>query len=269
MSTQETGRARGMKIIGLVNQKGGVAKSTTAINLAAALVQMGKKVCVIDCDAQAHLTYGLGIQAHTLQATLYELLKGEAELEDMLIERKGLLVVPSSLKLSAADMEFAGLPAREFLMKEALKNLKGVDYVFCDSGPSLGLVTLNVLTYVQEVFVPCLAEFLSLQGMRDLRKTIEVVQKRLNQGLALTGVIVCRYDGRKKLCKEVLGTLKKHFPKELFKAIIKENVSLAECPSHGQTIFEYRASSKGAECYKALAKELLAKERQAKHGKKG
>jgi chromosome partitioning protein len=253
--------------IGFVNQKGGVAKSTSCLALAHAFREMKKKVCIIDTDPQAHITYGLGIDGHQLKYSLLELLKGEASLEQVCLEKKGIKVIPSALRLSASEMELSGVAGREYLLKEALESLTGVEIVLVDSGPSLGLLTLNVLTYVEQVFVPCQAEFLALQGLSDLVKTVEVVKKRLNPNLKISGVIVTRYDGRKKLCREVVDTLKQHFGQQLFKTYIRENVALAESVSHAQSIFEYAPKSHGASDYRNLAKEIL--ERQEKNGKKG
>lgn len=247
-----------MNLIGFVNQKGGVAKSTSCISLAHAFVELKKRVCVIDMDPQAHLTYGLGIEGHKLKYTLLELLKGKASLEQVCIEQKGIKVIPSSLRLSASEMELSGVAGREYLLKEALEPLTGqVDILLVDSGPSLGLLTLNVLTYVEQVFVPCQSEFLAIQGLSDLVKTVEMVKKRLNSNLRISGVIVTRYDGRKKLCREVVDTLKQHFDKQLFKTYIRENVALAESISHAQSIFEYAPKSHGASDYRKLAKEIL------------
>lgn len=246
-----------MKTIALANQKGGVAKTTSVINIGAGIKQLGQKVILIDLDPQAHLTYSLGIQAHQLGGTVYELLKGEARVKDVVINRNGIGVIPSSLNLAGAEMEFAGIAGREFLLKDATKGVREFDYLFIDCPPSLGLLTLNALTTVKEVYIPLQTEFLALQGMAKLLETIEIVRKRLNPGLKLSGVIGTMYDGRKRLNREVVEKVKDSFEDALFKTLIRSNVSVAEAPSFGKTIFEYKAKSYGAEDYLSLSKEIL------------
>lgn len=247
-----------MKIIALANQKGGVAKTTSAINIGAGLTKLGKKVLVIDLDPQAHLTYSLGIEAHQLEKTVYELLKGECKLAEVIRERGELKVIPSNLNLSGAEIELSGMAGREFLLKEALDGVNDRDYVLIDCPPSLGLLTLNALTACHEVYIPLQTEFLALQGMSKLIQTVEVVQKRLNRQLRITGIIATRYDHRKKLNREVVEKIKEYFGEEkLFKTIIRDNVSLAEAPSFGQTILEYKPESYGAMDYLNLCKEIV------------
>ena len=247
-----------MKIIALANQKGGTAKTTSAVNIGAGLAKLGKKVLLIDLDPQAHLTYSLGIQAHEIDHTIYNLLKGETRLPEVLKERGELKVIPANLNLSGAEIELSGLAGREFLLREALEGLTGFDYVFIDCPPSLSLLTLNALTTAQEIYIPLQTEFLALQGMSKLLQTVEVVQKRLNKGLKITGIIATRYDARKKLNKEVVEKIKEYFgDQQLFKSMIRDNVSLAEAPSFGQTIFEYKPDSNGAMDYFSLCKEIL------------
>jgi chromosome partitioning protein len=247
-----------MKIIALANQKGGVGKTTSATNIGAGLGKLGKKVLLIDLDPQAHLTYSLGIEAHKLDKTVYELLKGEAGLKDVLRARGELTVLPAKLDLSGAEIEIAGMAGREFLLKEALEGLSGFDYVFIDCPPSLGLLTLNGLTTAQEVYIPLQTEFLALQGMSKLLQTVEIVQKRLNKELKITGIIATRYDQRKKLNKEVVEKMREYFgDKKLFQTMIRDNVSLAEAPGFGQTILEYKPDSYGAMDYLSLCKEIL------------
>lgn len=247
-----------MKIIALANQKGGTAKTTSTVNIGAGLAKLGKKVLLIDLDPQAHLTYSLGIQAHEIDHTIYNLLKGETKLQGVLKERGELKVIPANLNLSGAEIELSGLAGREFLLREALEGLTGFDYVFIDCPPSLSLLTLNALTTAQEIYIPLQTEFLALQGMSKLLQTVEVVQKRLNKGLKITGIIATRYDARKKLNKEVVEKIKEYFgDQQLFKTMIRDNVSLAEAPSFGQTIFEYKPDSNGAVDYFSLCKEIL------------
>ena len=246
-----------MKTIALINQKGGVGKTTSAINIGAGLHSLGQKVLLIDLDPQAHLTYSLGIQAHELKRTVYELLKGEYTVEETILKRDGLDVIPSTLDLSGAEIELSGIAGREFLLREALNGLTGLDYILLDCPPSLGLLTLNGLTTAQEVYIPLQTEFLALQGMSKLIKTVEMVKKRLNKKLEVTGIIATRYDSRKNLNKEVLDKIKEHFGDKVFDTCIRDNVALAEAPSYGKTIYEYEGTSYGAKDYLNLCKEIL------------
>ncbi len=247
-----------MKIITLTHQKGGVGKTTSTLNIGAGLSKLGKKILLIDLDPQAHLTYSLGIEAHKLDNTVYELLKGEAILKEVLRDRGELKVIPSKLDLAGAEIELSGIAGREFLLREALEGLSGLDYAFIDCPPSLGLLTLNALTTAHEIYIPLQSEFLALQGLSKLLQTVEVVQKRLNKGLKITGIIATRYDQRKRLNQEVIAKLNEYFGQDkLFKTAIRDNVSLAEAPSFGQTIFEYKPDSYGALDYLNLSKEIL------------
>lgn len=259
-----------MRTIALINQKGGVGKTTSALNIGAGLIKLGQHVLLIDLDPQAHLTYSLGIQAHTLKETIYELLKGETQAQDIIIKRtcsfigtpKGdtgkycLDILPSTINLSGAEIELSGIAGREFLLRESLNHHKDYDYVLIDCPPSLGLLTLNGLTTAQEVYIPLQTEFLALQGMSKLLETVEVVQKRLNKRLEITGVILTRYDNRKVLNKEIAEKIRQHFKGKVFNTIVRDNISLAEAPSYGQTIYEYKPNSYGSEDYLNLCKEI-------------
>jgi chromosome partitioning protein len=244
------------KIISLCNQKGGVGKTTCTLNIGAGLEQAGKKVLLIDLDPQAHLTYSLGIAAHELDKTIYDVFKSGAALHDVILKRNGLSVIPSSLELAGIEMEMAGIPGREFLLKELLEKDEGFDYILIDCPPSLGLLTLNALTAAREIYIPLQTEFLALKGMSKLLETIEAVKKRLNKALVISGIIATRFDARKKLNKGIVDTITERFGKKLFKTLIRENISLAEAPGYGQTIFEYAPKSYGAQDYLALAKEI-------------
>jgi chromosome partitioning protein len=193
-----------MQIIALINQKGGVGKITCAINIGAGLNKLKKRVLLIDLDQQAYLTYSLGIPAHELKNTVYELLKGTVSLKETIINRNGLSLVPSSLNLSGAEIEFSGLAGREFLLRETIEGLIKFDYVFIECPPSLGLLTLNALTTAQKVYIPLQTEFLALQGMTKLLETIKIVKKRLNKDLEITGIIAMRFDNRKNFNREVV-----------------------------------------------------------------
>ena len=248
-----------MPTIALINQKGGVGKTTSTINLGAGLDMLGKSVLLVDMDPQAHLTYGLGIQAHELDYTVYEVLKGEVEAAEAMVQRDGLHVLPSSLSLSAAEVELSGMAGREFLLKEALAGMPGHDFVLLDCPPSLGLLTLNALTAAQEVFIPLQTEFLALQGMSKLIETVNVVKKRLNPDLTISGIIGTQFDSRKNLNREVVDKIREHFADKLFETLIHDNVALAEAPSYGQTVFEYRPDRRGAQDYLALSQEAVAR----------
>jgi len=246
-----------MKIIALINQKGGVGKTTCAINIGAGLNKLSKRVLLIDLDPQAHLTYSLGIPAHELNNTVYELLKGTVTLKETIIERNGLSLVPSSLDLSGAEIEFSGVAGREFLLKELLEGLKKYDYIFIDCPPSLGILTLNALTTAQKVYIPLQTEFLALQGMTKLLETINIVKKRLNKNIEIAGIIAMRFDNRKNLNREVVEKIKEYFGDKLFNTFIRDNISLAEAPSFGKTIFEYKSNSYGSKDYLDLCKEII------------
>ena len=246
-----------MRTIAITNQKGGSGKTTTAVNLGACLAQLGKKVLLVDLDPQAHLTSSLGIKAHELEQAVYELLKGEATLGEVLIARGKLRVIPSTIDLSGADIKLSGVPGKEFLLKEALDKAKDFDYILIDCPPSLGLMTLNALTATREVFIPLQTEFLALQGLSKLLETIKLVQKRLNKDLAIGGIVATRFDRRKNLNREVVAKIKDYFGDKVFDTLIRDNISLAEAPSYGQTIFEYAPRSYGAQDYLSLTKEVI------------
>lgn len=247
------------RIIALINQKGGVGKTTSTLNLGVALAKLGKKVLLIDLDPQAHLTYSLGIKAHELRYTIYELLKEETSVKNTIIEKFGVHIVPANLNLSGADLELAKVAGREFLLKGAYEPIRGTyEYVLIDCPPSLGLLTLNALVLAEEVFFILQAEYLALQGVSKLINTVEVVKRRLNSCLEVTGVAACRYDQRKNLNKEVVEIIRNHFKEKVFETMIRDNISLAESPSYGMSIFDYKPKSYGAEDYTLLAKEVMA-----------
>lgn len=255
-----------MRIIALVNQKGGVGKTTSTINIGAGLAKLGKKLLLIDLDAQANLTYGLGIQAHELNQTIYEVLKGEIKAQEAILKISNKLsVLPSSINLSGVEIELSGIAGRELLLKEALSGIaENYDYILLDCPPSLGLLTLNALTTAKEAFIPLQTEFLAMQGMSKLLQTIDIVKKRLNRKIEITGIIGTLYDSRKKLNREVIEKTKEYFGDKLFDTFISDNIALAEAPSHGQDIFTYKNTCKGAEDYLALCKKIIKQERKIK-----
>ena len=246
-----------MQKIAILNQKGGVGKTTTAVNVGAGLSLLDKRVLLIDLDPQANLTYSLGVLAHELEYSVYDLLNGNAEFSDVMIKRDGLDLLPSNLSLSGAEMEFSTIAGREFLLKEKLNHSSAYDFIIIDCSPSLGLLTLNALTSVREVYITLQTEFLPMQGLAKLLETVGIVKKRLNKKLDITGILCTRFDGRKNLHNEVVEKINQHFGDKVFITKIRDNISLAEAPGFGQTIFEYRPKSRGAEDYKSLTNEIL------------
>jgi len=245
-----------MKIISVANQKGGVGKTTSVINMGAGLRSLGKRVLLIDLDPQSNLTYSLGL-TQKIDKTVLDILKGEARAGEVVIYKDGLYIIPSSINLSGADIELSTITGRELLLKEALRDVKGMDYIFIDCPPSLGLLTLNAFTVANEVYIPLQTEYLALQGLNALIKTIDLVKARVNGNLNITGVIATRYDKRKLLNKEVVEAIKNKFKDKLFNTFIRDNIALAEAPSFGQDIFTYRPNSNGAKDYLNLCKEII------------
>ncbi|NIV03799.1 AAA family ATPase [Candidatus Saccharibacteria bacterium] len=250
-------KSKQTRIIAVINQKGGVGKTTTVVNIGAGLSSMNYKMLLVDLDPQAHLTYSLGIAADELELTIYDLLKGEAAFKKVLIQKERLHLIPSSIDLSAAEIEFSTEVGREALLKNTLKETSGYDIILLDCPPNLGLLTLNALTVAGEVFVPLQAEFLSIKGLNKLLEMVNKVKQRVNPQLEMTGLIATLYDRRLKLHNEVFENLEEHFGEKLFRTFIRRNVALAEASSFGQTIFEYSPKSHGAEDYKALSQEIV------------
>jgi chromosome partitioning protein len=245
------------KIISLLNHKGGVGKTTSTINIGAGLVELGKKVLLIDLDPQANLSLSLGIPRQT--NTIYEALRGESELEPFTI-RENLDVVMSTLDLSGAEMELINEAGREYILKELFEPIKDdYDFIIIDCPPSLGLLTLNALGASDYVYIPLQTQFLALQGLAKIKQVIDKVKFRLNKNLEIGGVIATMYDARKILNRDVVDTIKKYFGEKVFETLIRDNVSLAEAPSQRTDIFNYNRNSIGAQDYMNLCKEILVR----------
>ncbi len=246
-----------MRIIAVMNQKGGVGKTTCTINIGAGLSLLSRKVLLVDLDPQAHLTYSLGISAHEQDRTLYEVFKGELKAGDCLQRRGGMDIIPSSLDLSGADIEFSGFPGCEYLLRQALEGLPEYDFILIDCPPNLGILTINAMAAGNEIFVPLQSEFLALQSMGKLYETVDLVRRRLNRDLDVTGIVVTRFSRQKKLNREVVKKINEYFGDKVFETPIRENVALAEAPGFGKDIFSYRPGSSGAQDYHQLCKEIL------------
>ena len=247
-----------MRVIAISNNKGGVGKTTSTVNIAAALHILGKKVLVIDIDHQAQSTYHFGYNPNNLTYSVYNVLKGEISYKDVIIDRDGLHILPSKNELK--DIEFIPLPAKEFLLKEALDGMSGYDFILIDCPPSLGILTLNALTFAKEILVPLQVQFLPFHGMYNLFEAVQMVKRRLNKDVEITGIIGTMFNPKKQINVEVIEETKKRLPGKLFETLIRENVLLQEAPSWGKTIFEYKPNSNGAVDYMNLTNEILEKD---------
>jgi chromosome partitioning protein len=243
------------KVISISNHKGGVGKTTSAINLGAGLNKLGKNILLIDLDPQANLSQSLGLINQ--ERNIYGALRGEYKLQPIEII-KGLEIIPSTLDLSGAEIEMSGEAGREYILRELIEPIRrSYDYILIDSPPSLGLLTINSFTASDEVFIPLQAQFLALQGLAKLLEVIDKIKKRLNKELIVGGVFITQYDNRKVLNRDVVATIEAHFKDEVFNTKIRDNIALAEAPAQGVDIFRYSPKSYGAEDYLSLCKEIL------------
>lgn len=252
------------KSIAIFNQKGGVGKTTTNINLAACLAIKGKKVLVLDIDPQGNTTSGLGIDKRNLEYSTYDLLtEDDIDTKKAILNTstKGLDIIPASVSLAGAEVELVSVKGREKKLKKALAKVKkNYDYIFIDCPPSLGLLTINSLTAVDSVLIPIQCEFYALEGVAQLMSTIDIVKKNLNSKLKIEGVILSMFDGRTNLSIQVVEEVKKYFKEKVYTTVIPRNVRLAEAPSYGLPIAEYDPKSSGAEAYREFAEEFLNNE---------
>ena len=259
-----------MRRLAILNQKGGVGKTTTTVNLSAALAAAGRRVCVLDLDPQAHATTHLGLVPDGELGSLYDVLVNNRPIADVRREADAnLWLCPADIDLAAAEVELAGVVGREVILRESLaQDIEDFDYLLMDCGPSLGVLTLNALACADEVFIPLQPHFLALHGLSKLLETTALVSRRINPRLKVTGVVVCLYDSQTKLSHEVLGDLRGFLEKSrgasvpwaearVFETKIRRNVKLAECPSHGRSIFRYAPHCPGATDYAALANEVI------------
>ncbi len=247
-------------ILSLVNQKGGVGKTTTAVSLTAALTQLGKRVLLCDFDPQANATSGLGVDKGQPHATIYDVVINGHPAASAIMHTKYGDLLPSGPELAGAGIELVSLDKREYRLRDALKDLSGdYDFIFIDCPPSLELLTLNALCAADQVLIPVQCEYYALEGLSDLMTTLRAVKRAYQPGISIFGLVLTMYDGRTNLSLQVAQEVRRHFPGKVFATVIPRNVRLSEAPSHGLPITAYDKYSRGAECYLALAQEMLKK----------
>ncbi|MGG5370742.1 ParA family protein [Enterococcus sp. AZ196] len=253
------------RIISVANQKGGVGKTTTTVNLGACLANDGKKVLLIDSDAQGNATSGLGVRKPDVKQDIYDVLVNEVPIKETIIKtsRENLSIVPATLQLAGAEIELTSMMARESRLKSALAEVSDdYDFILVDCPPSLGHLTINAFTASDAILIPVQCEYYALEGLSQLLNTVRLVQKHFNPGLEIEGVLLTMYDARTNLGAEVVEEVRRYFQEKVYDTIIPRNVRLSEAPSHGKPIIDYDPRSKGAEVYQALAKEVLVREQK-------
>lgn len=254
------------KIVTICNQKGGVGKTTTAINLAAFLASAGKKTLIVDADPQGNATSGIGVNKETVKESLYDLMLEKAKLNNIVknIHLPNLFIIPSNIDLTGLEVELVGTIAREYKLKKVLEEAKRrYDYTIIDTPPSLGLLTINALTACDMVLVPLQCEYYALEGLSKLLNTLDLVKNNLNSAIEIVGVVLTMADFRTKLTHEVIDEIKKHFPEKTFKSVIPRNIRLSEAPGFGKPVLLYDKGSVGAEKYKELTEEFLQRNMDA------
>ena len=250
------------RIIAIANQKGGVGKTTTAINLSACLAEKGQKVLSIDMDPQGNMTSGLGVSKDEVEKTVYDLIIGEAEIEDIICREvsENLDILPTNIDLSAAEIELIGIDDKEYIIKKEVEKIRdNYDFIIIDCPPSLSMLTINAMTTADSVLVPIQCEYYALEGLSQLIHTIELVKERLNPVLSIEGVVFTMYDARTNLSLQVVENVKDNLNQNIYKTIIPRNIRLAEAPSYGMPINQYDSKSAGAESYRLLADEVINK----------
>lgn len=253
------------KIIGFINQKGGVGKTTSTINVARYLAEAGKKVLLVDLDPQGNASSGLGIDAKSLEKNLYHAMILGLPVQEIILrtETENLHIIPSAQDLAGAEIEMVHIDSREFRLQGALRSVRAYyDYILIDSPPSLGLLTINGLVACDEVVVPVQTEYYALEGLSQLLGTIELVREHLQPNLKIMGALLTLYDRRNRLARQVVSEVRAHFPGPVFENVVPRSVRLAEAPSFGKSILDFDAFSKGARAYKGVAREILAREEE-------
>lgn len=251
------------RIIAITNQKGGVGKTTTAVNLAATLAEAGQRVLLLDFDPQGNASSGLGVERNEIRSSIYDVITGNSEIEETILRdwMENLDLIPADMSLAACDAELADVENKNLILRGALRPLREkYEYLLIDCPPSLGTITVNALSAADTVLIPIQCEYYALEGLRQVLSSIEIVQEALNPSLLIEGIVFTMYDGRIRLSQEVVKTVRKNFRGNIFQSMIPRNVRLAEAPSHGLPITAYDSASSGAESYRKLAVEVMNRE---------